>query len=260
MIIKLIACEVFTREVCLCVANSPHIIDVEFTPKGAHNDPDYFRGFIQKIIDAAGESDKKYDAIALCLGLCGNSTVGLKSPGIQLVIPRAHDCCTLFLGSKGKFKEHFGERPSSSFNSAGYLEHGGDYIHEAETIIKKTGLDEEYADLVKQYGEDNAKFIWETLHSHQDAAERDNKLFYIEVPEFEHLGYAEKCAKQALTENKEFVKLEGNIRLIKKLVYGEWDDEEFLIVCDGEETAGVYDLDIIINKKRIEPHKAHKKT
>ncbi len=43
MIIKLIACEVFTREACLCVANSPHTIDVEFTPKGAHNDPDYFQ-------------------------------------------------------------------------------------------------------------------------------------------------------------------------------------------------------------------------
>ena len=249
MIIKLIACEVFTREVCLCVANSPHVIDVEFTPKGAHNDPDYFRGFIQKIIDSAGESDKKYDAIALCLGLCGNSTVGLKSPGIQLIIPRAHDCCTLFLGSKNKFKEYFGDRPSSSFNSAGYLEHGGDYIHEAETIIKKTGLDEEYSDLVEKYGEDNAKFIWETLHTQQDAAEIDNKLFYIEMPEFEHLGYAEKCAKQALTENKEFVKLEGNIRLIKKLIYGEWDDEEFLTVKPGEETSGVYDLEKIITAK-----------
>ena len=52
-----------------------------------------------------------------------------------------------------------------------------------------------------------------------------------------------------IVESEEFVKLEGNIRLIKKLVYGEWDDEEFLVVRDGEETAGVYDLDKIITTK-----------
>jgi len=106
-------------------------------------------------------------------------------------------------------------------------------------------------DLVKEYGEDNAKFIWETLHSHQDAAERDHKLFYIEVPEFEHLGYAEKCKETALTENKEFVKLKGDIRLIKKLVYGEWNNDEFLIVNKGEEISGVYDFDEIITVKKL---------
>ena len=89
------------------------------------------------------------------------------------------------------------------------------------------------------------------MHSHQDAAERDNKLFYIEVPEFEHLGYADECKKTALTENKEFVKLEGNIRLIKKLVYGDWNDDEFLIVRPGEEISGVYDLDEVITVKKL---------
>ncbi len=36
MYFKLIACDVFTREVCHCIARSPHTVDVGFTEKGAH--------------------------------------------------------------------------------------------------------------------------------------------------------------------------------------------------------------------------------
>ena len=31
MLLKLIACNVFTREACLVVAESPHVVDLEFT-------------------------------------------------------------------------------------------------------------------------------------------------------------------------------------------------------------------------------------
>lgn len=34
MLLKVIACDVFTREVCHCVATTPHVVDLEFTPKG----------------------------------------------------------------------------------------------------------------------------------------------------------------------------------------------------------------------------------
>lgn len=246
MIIKLISCEVFTREVCLSAAHSTHIIDIEFTQKGAHNDPDYFRKLLQKKIDRAADSERNFDAIALCLGICGNSTVGLKAPRIPIIIPRAHDCCTLFLGSKEKFKKFFGEHPSSSFNSAGYLEHGGDFVREAETVIKKTGLDKNFDELVEEYGEENAKFIFDTLHSKQDAADLENKLFYIEIPEFAHLGYAEFCEKKALNQNKTFVKIDGSIKLIENLIRGNWNDDEFLIVPPGKQIAGVYDLDEVV--------------
>jgi hypothetical protein len=44
MELKVIACEVFFREVCLCAATSPHRIDLEFTDKGAHDKSDLLRG------------------------------------------------------------------------------------------------------------------------------------------------------------------------------------------------------------------------
>jgi uncharacterized protein (UPF0262 family) len=53
MVLKLIACEVFYREACSCVASSPHRVDVEFTPKGAHDRSDTLRELLQGKIDAA---------------------------------------------------------------------------------------------------------------------------------------------------------------------------------------------------------------
>ena len=37
MQLKLIACEIFYREMCAAVARSPNQVDVEFLPKGLHD-------------------------------------------------------------------------------------------------------------------------------------------------------------------------------------------------------------------------------
>ncbi len=59
MTLKLIACEVFYREVCACVAASPHRVDIEFTPKGAHDRSDNLREMLQAKIDAATTEAEK---------------------------------------------------------------------------------------------------------------------------------------------------------------------------------------------------------
>ena len=94
---KMISCEVFARLVYHAAAKSPHILDIEFTELRSHVNPDKLRGQIQTIIDSTPDH---YDAILLGYGLCGNGTAGLKARSIPLIIPRAHDCCTIFLGSR----------------------------------------------------------------------------------------------------------------------------------------------------------------
>jgi hypothetical protein len=245
MRLKVIACEVFTREVCYCVAQSPHVIDLEFTPKDAHDKPEVLRSLIQERIDAAHASDTAYDAIALGLGICGNATVGLTSPGTPLILPRAHDCCTILLGSKACFKEHFGDSPSTPFSSAGYIEHGGDLMHEASAYVPGLGLDQSYEDFVEQYGEDNAKYLWETLHPEALPGAHDRVVF-IEMPNIDDAARARACQDQAEANGKTFVKLSGSMDMIRKLVFGEWDDETFLTVREGESISGVYDWDKVV--------------
>jgi hypothetical protein len=246
MVLKLIACEVFTREACHCVARTSHVVDVEFVQKGLHDKPEVLRQVLQRKIDECEKGDKAYEAILLGFGLCGNATIGLAARSIPLVIPRAHDCCTLFLGSKAAFKEHFGHRPSAGFTSAGYHERGGSLVREVSDMRKLMGMDRTYEDYVRQYGEENAKYIWETLHPMREIVKKGGLVIYIEVPETRHLGYAAVCRAQAESDGKEFLELRGDIRLVQELIAGGWGEDEFLVVKPGERIAGVYDWDQVL--------------
>ena len=244
MYFKLIACDVLTREVCHCIACSSHTVDVEFTEKGAHEDSDRLRILLQQRIDKTAEKGTPYDAILLAYGLCGNATAQLAAHNIRLVLPRAHDCCTIYLGSRRRFKELFSDNPSRPFSSAGYMERGDSYLHDGDTG-RLLGLDRSHEDFVAQYGEENAKFIMETLTLSRDA-NTDNTVIYIDVPETSQEEYASLCKQNADTEGREFIRVEGDIRLIRQLVEGSWSDEEFLIVEPGQQIRAVYDWEEIL--------------
>ncbi len=240
MVCKLICCEVFLREACLAVATSPNTVDLEFTPKDAHENADELRDILQKKIDDS-ESYRQYDAILLGYGLCGNSTAGLKARNIPLVIPRAHDCCTIFLGSKEKFKIHFKDKLSAKWNSAGYMERKENGIFRESSVPDMLGINKSYEELVEKYGDENAKYIWETLHP------EEKEYFFIDVPEFSHLGYLDKMREIAEEENKKLTVIEGDMRLIRGLVNGEWNSDEYLVIPPGKEIVPIYDMDIILD-------------
>ncbi len=242
---KLIACNVFMREACRVIAESENVIDPEFTEVGEHVHSDQLRASLQARIDAASDSSHAYDAILLAYGLCGNSTVGLTARSVPLVIPRAHDCCTILLGSREAYRRHFGDQPSQPFSSAGYMDRGEYYIRrEAQGVRLHYG--DAYAELVAQYGEDNAAYIWETMHP-PVPPEIEQRAVFIDIPETAHLEHAETFAAQAGSEGKTCVRLTGDLRLLRQLLQGAWNPEEFLIVPPGQRTVGRYDLDTVID-------------
>ena len=242
---KLIACNVFQREVCYCLARTPHIIDVEFTELGEHVHSDSLRSIIQQRIDASEQSAKNYDAILLLFGLCGNATIGLSAQSTPLIIPRAHDCCTILLGSRDKFIEHFSDNPSMPFSSAGYIERGDYFLRTGnEDSDHVMHFGDAFAAMVEQYGEEDARYIWDTMHPEHDDVEE--KAVFIELSETAHLGYADQFRVRAEAEGKECLMLDGNIRIISQLINGEWPEEEFLEVPPGKITAGVYDFHQVI--------------
>jgi len=239
---KLIACEVFTREIGLCTAHSPHTIDVEFTKKNAHDNADNLRDLLQEKIYEADEED--YDAILLGIGLCGNSTAGIRAGGTRIIIPRAHDCCTIFLGSRSRFEEIFENRPSTPFTSVGYMERGTTLMHESSDFASDFGLKQSFREYAEIYGEENARYIWESLHENVENNNKD--IVFIDIPELSHLGFAEKAREWAGENNKNFIYEKGSIDLIKKLIDGDWDEEEFLTVMPGQKIDPVYDWKKII--------------
>ncbi|MBU2496173.1 MAG: DUF1638 domain-containing protein, partial [Candidatus Omnitrophica bacterium] len=138
--------------VYFCAAQSPHVVDVEMLPLGLHADADDLRARLQARIDATSEGE--YDALLLAYGLCGKSTAGLIARDIPLVIPRAHDCITLFLGSRDRYQDQFVSCPGTYWYVLDYMERR-ESIGTALSVGSDTGTDisavfEEY---VQKYGQ-----------------------------------------------------------------------------------------------------------
>ncbi len=198
--------------------------------KGLHDIPtDEMLKRLQAQVDEASKGN--YDAIILGYGLCNNGLDGLKARDVQLILPRAHDCITLFLGSRKRYNDYFHANPGTYFKTTGWIER--DEIAEELkqlSIPNQMGMDMTYEELVAQYGEDNAEFLWEELCNTE---KNYSKITFIEMG-VEPDGSFEQIAKDEAEEKKwRFEKIAGDLALIQKLLNGDWDEDNFLTVPPG---------------------------
>ena len=76
MRLKLIACEIFYRELCAAVARSVNQMDIEFLPKGLHDMGQ--AGMSARLAEVLAAVDEtKYEAVLFGYALCSNGLVGL---------------------------------------------------------------------------------------------------------------------------------------------------------------------------------------
>ncbi|MCJ7692687.1 MAG: DUF1638 domain-containing protein [Sedimentisphaerales bacterium] len=220
---QFIVCKVMQREAYFCAARSKNIIDVVLMEQGLHNEPDKLCGEAQKALEKTCDiQGRTYDASLLGYGLCSNGIVGLVAK-IPIVVPRGHDCITLLLGSKEKYKEYFDSHRGVYWYSPGWMETGTQPGKERyERILK------EYEE---KYGEDNAKYLMET---EQKWMKEYNWAAYIDwgfVNCQEEKKYTKSCA-EFLGWNYDEIK--GDPGLMQRLVDGQWVESEFLVVQPGQ--------------------------
>ncbi|MFH1264915.1 MAG: DUF1638 domain-containing protein [Planctomycetota bacterium] len=242
MRLKLIACEILYREFCWAVSRSPNRVDIEFMPKGLHDmGQEGMAGRLAETLQGIDESN--YDAALFGYGLCSNGLVGLTAQNVPLVVPRAHDCITLFLGSKERYLDYFESHRGVYFKTSGWLERGQNIEQLAgQSIQARSGMGQTYEELAAKYGEDNAKFLYEQLG---DMTRNYGQFTYIEMG-LESDGRFERMARQQADERGwEFEKVEGDLNLIRRLVDGPWDDADFLVVPPGSRVAVRFDDSII---------------
>ena len=141
-------------------------------------------------------------------GLCNNGLASLTAREIPLVLTRAHDCITLFLGSRSRYLEYFTERPGVYFKTTGWIERGDNPGELSQlSIQQKTGFNQSYEALVAKYGEDNAGYLLEVLGDHKH---NYRQLTFIEMGVEPNASYEERTRDEARQRGWQFEKVAGH--------------------------------------------------
>ncbi len=242
MRLKLLSCEIFHREFCAVVARSKNTVDVEFLPKGLHDvGSQSMQEQLQGAIDRVDEP--KYEAVLLGYGLCNNGLAGLTARTAPLVVPRAHDCITLFLGSSKRYLDYFHSHPGVFFKTTGWIERGGNSGELSQLAIgTKMGAHLSFQELVAKYGEDNAGYLWEEL---ANLAKHYSQFTFIEMGIEPDASFERRTREEAAARGWKFEKLTGDLGMFQRLVDGVWNEEEFLVVPPGWRVVARYDEGIL---------------
>jgi hypothetical protein len=226
---------------CAAVARSPNQVDVEFLPKGLHDSGSaVMLDRLQSALNAVDESD--YQAVLFGYALCGTGLAGLTARSKPVVIPRAHDCITLFLGSKDRYLEYFTNNPGVYFKTTGWIERGEGLQPLSQQALKKTGIGYSYEELVEKYGEENAKYLHDQLGNY---TRNYGQLTYIEMGVEPDDRFERATTEEAARRKWKYEKIQGDMSLIHDLVDGRWSPDNFLIVPPGWRVVAKHDDNII---------------
>ncbi len=232
----LIGCGLLVREISEAITHSPHLVDVRFLSAGLHNSgAKAMRRRLQQEIDSADSSH--YDYILLGYALCGMGTSGLAAPAIPLVVPRAHDCITLLIGSRKKYEDYFKENSGVYFRSVSWVERSTE-MHDQ---LAGSGLIQDRDELIARYGEEAGQYLYEEATRYQHSY---SKLTYIRTGlDFDDISAtrAEAEAKQKRWSYEEFA---GSLTLFRRLLLGNWDSD-FLVIPPHHKIAATYDENIM---------------
>jgi Protein of unknown function (DUF1638) len=131
-----IACKVMEPEIASLTQDMDYIRPI-YMASSLHHTPDTMPERIGEQIHAAASYASQ---IVLGYGLCSNGVVGLKAPQQGLIIPRVHDCISLFLGSGDLYQELFNKRPGTYYLTPGWIAERSDPLGYLEdSYVPKMG-------------------------------------------------------------------------------------------------------------------------
>jgi hypothetical protein len=237
---KLIACEILFRELSYCASMSKNIIDVVFLPKRLHDVGEKKMSTrLQAEIDQVDPAS--YDAVLLGYGLCNHGIRGLRA-SLPMVVTRAHDCITLLLGSKEAYQSHFDQHPGTFYHSPGWIERDQGLGNNDENIFAQLGMNSTYQEYVEKYGEENARYLMEMFG---DLLKNYHRLAYIDCGIGDFCQYKNFSREEAQKRNWEYEEIQGNLDLLMRLVNGDWDPQDFLVIPPQKTIQPSYDARII---------------
>jgi hypothetical protein len=232
-----IACEATALQAQAVVEACGNEVDITVLTVGLHAmGQDKMPAELQKAIDTVDAS--RYDAILLAYGLCNNGIVGLHAD-IPLVAPRAHDCITLFMGSKEKYRQYFDTHPGTMFVSAGTLNpQANQELYEGVEMREKMRQD-----LLKKYDEEEVDYLMES--SWGNPLKNYHRFTFINDGVGEVESNRKSAQDMAAFWDWEFDEFVGSQTLFDRLLSGDWSESDFLVVEPGSTIKPSYTEDVI---------------
>lgn len=247
---KVIACNVFSREISLLTATSDATLDVVWIRQGLHSYPDLLRKEIQAEInrteeglqgrDKVARPPEEYSAIILGFGLCSRAVSDLHTQKLPLVIPRNHDCIGILLGSHRAYQDQFDRHPGTFWFSPGWIE---------QSVFPCGGqcplLKDRFAEV---YDEDNAEYLVEL---ERESLKNYTRAGFIRWAELDRQEYRQRVEEIAEDFGWQAEFIEGDKGLLFRLLNGQWNNNE-IIVCPPGFSLDVTEGDEVI---RVVPHR-----
>lgn len=244
MRLKVLACKVLTRELGYLSASCPNYLDISWLRQGYHDTPDRLRAILQESIDKIDAGDDpfscservgEFDAILLGYGLCSNGICGVTSKRYPIVVPRAHDCVTLLLGNKERYRELFDSQSGGIFwYTPGWIENS--------LVPSKHSYARLLTEYTEKYGEDNAEYLLEMEHTwNKDYS----AVAYIQMPGIaypDYRAFSKECAEYLGWDHQEY---SGDDTLLRDLIGGNWDEERFLVIPPNKTCEQSFDNSIV---------------
>lgn len=219
--VAILACGVLEAEVRHFAADCGRLARLEIVRQELHNKPASLHDHLQLAIDRL-DADAAIESIVLVYGLCSRATEGLVSRRCRLVMPRAHDCITLLLGSRHAYEEHVRQNPGTYWYSPGW-----NRCHTPPGPERHQQLRDGY---LRKYDPETADYLmdqeqqWFKTYTHAvfvdlsvSAAEGD-------------AAYTRRCADWL---GWRYQQRKGDPRLLQSLISGRWDPEDFIVVEPG---------------------------
>jgi hypothetical protein len=241
--LTVIACSSLRPELEMLAAEAKTSITFRHLEMGLHErSAAALRDALQSTIDGLAV-DHQCDAIAIGYGLCNRGVVGLQARTLPVVIPRAHDCIGMLLGSNQCYLAQLEAQPGTYFQSAGWLENSpakGDVRQPNFTFGPNSNVARER--LVERYGEENADYLLEQFDNFTRHYER---LAYIATPAPVSARWEAAAKEIAGNRNWKFERLVGDLGWLRRLLNAEWNSHEFLTLRPGERVVSTSDERLI---------------
>lgn len=231
--VAVVTCGVIEEEIRHFAEGLEHVVHIEVIEQGLHNVPDRLRSRLGDVVHRV-EDTTDAEVIVLGYGLCSRGTQGVSTRRCGLVMPRAHDCITLLLGNKERYAQYVADHPGTYWYSPGW--------NKCHTPPGEARYNQLLNDYTEKYGQENAEYLME---QEQNWFEIYNQATYVDLTvgaTQKDLKFTQECADWL---GWSFDRQRGDTGLVKRLLSGPWNDEEFVVLEPGERFRFVPDHRVI---------------